>query len=120
MCDNIGIVINGGLQCVGTSQRLKSRFGSGYMLELQTEENPEAIARVKAFVQSLVAAPRLDEEFGGKMRYALPRGQFSLPHLFRQLVVQATPLQLRDFSLSQSTLEQIFIAFAKKQELASE
>jgi ABC-type multidrug transport system ATPase subunit len=111
VCDEIGIMANGDLKCVGTSQRLKSKFGQGYMLEIHTQEDPVCIERVHRFVMDLVANTTVDESFGGKFRFALPRGAFSLPFLFRQIESNRDALQLRDFSLSQASLEQIFISF---------
>ena len=115
VCDHIGIMVNGALQCMGTSQHLKSRFGVGYSLELQTEEDSEAIDRVKRFVLEMVSQPVLEESFAGKSRWSLPRGRFNLPTLFRELVNSRERLRLRDFSLSQATLEGVFISFAKRQ-----
>lgn len=35
--DRIGIMVRGRLQCVGTSLRLKSRFGSGYRISVRVQ-----------------------------------------------------------------------------------
>ena len=37
LCTRIGIMVGGRLRCLGTTQRLKSRFGQGYELEAKTE-----------------------------------------------------------------------------------
>ncbi|KAJ3078617.1 hypothetical protein HK102_004366, partial [Quaeritorhiza haematococci] len=36
LSSKIGIMVNGRLQCIGTSQHLKSKFGNGYKLEIET------------------------------------------------------------------------------------
>lgn len=33
-CDRVGIMVNGALACLGPTSRLKSKYGSGYQLEL--------------------------------------------------------------------------------------
>jgi ABC-type multidrug transport system ATPase subunit len=34
LCSRIGIMVNGGLVCLGSSQHLKSRFGRGFVLQV--------------------------------------------------------------------------------------
>eukprot|EP01084_Bolivina_argentea_P074817 135693_1 len=34
LCNRIGIMVNGQLQCIGNNQHLKTRFGKGYQLDL--------------------------------------------------------------------------------------
>ena len=35
LCNRVGIIVNGTLQCVGSTQHLKDKYGSGYVLELK-------------------------------------------------------------------------------------
>ena len=35
LCDRICIIVNGTMQCIGSSQHLKDKYGSGYMLEIR-------------------------------------------------------------------------------------
>lgn len=37
LCTRIGIMVNGQLRCLGTSQHLKNRFGQGFELEIMTD-----------------------------------------------------------------------------------
>jgi len=37
LCPRIGIMANGRLRCLGSAQRLKSRFGQGYQVELKVQ-----------------------------------------------------------------------------------
>jgi ABC-type multidrug transport system ATPase subunit len=116
LCTRIGIMVNGELRCVGSAQRLKSRFGRGYQLELQTDDAPEASQRLRAFVaQRLSAEARVLEDFGGKLRFSVPHVDYPLSRIFRIIEDARQELHVRDYSLSQATLEQIFIAFARDQ-----
>ncbi len=38
-------MVNGELQCCGTSQHLKHKFGQGYQVEMQTKEHAEAVEK---------------------------------------------------------------------------
>ena len=32
LCGRVAIMVNGGFQCIGTSQHLKSKYGEGYIV----------------------------------------------------------------------------------------
>lgn len=58
LCKTIGIMANGRLRCLGSAQRLKSKFGKGYQVELKVAlvckddedyiKNAASLARSKA------------------------------------------------------------------------
>ena len=54
LCTRIGIMVNGKLQCLGSSQHLKNRFGDGYELDLKTLAPTEA--DLDALFQKLLRA----------------------------------------------------------------
>ena len=87
-------------QCIGTAQHLKSKFGEGYTLEMHTAfsssssasdsaaENARGIAAVVEFATAhLAPGARLQESFGGRLVFALPRAGLSLPRAFREIEV---------------------------------
>merc|ERR1719295_2172033 len=41
LCHRLGIMVKGQLRCLGTPQHLKSKFGRGYQLDLQLEDDEE-------------------------------------------------------------------------------
>lgn len=51
--DRIGIMVRGSLQCVGTSLRLKSRFGSGYRVSVRVHSDSKPIDACKTGIKSL-------------------------------------------------------------------
>jgi ABC-type multidrug transport system ATPase subunit len=38
LCDRVGIMVEGRLRCLGTANHIKAKFGSGYVVELSTDE----------------------------------------------------------------------------------
>lgn len=58
LCTRIGIMVNGQLRCLGTSQHLKNRFGQGFELEIMTEL-PSAGAVAAHLAQLRAKAPHL-------------------------------------------------------------
>ena len=56
------------------------------------------------------------ESFNGHIKFKLPKSeQCSLARLFRETEAARIQLKLADYSISQTTLEQVFLAFAKDQ-----
>jgi ABC-type multidrug transport system ATPase subunit len=42
LCTRIGVIVNGGLKCLGSTQHLKERFGSGYEVQIKTAPATDA------------------------------------------------------------------------------
>jgi ABC-type multidrug transport system ATPase subunit len=53
--DRMGIIVRGTLRCLGTSLRLKSRFGSGYRVSIHISEvdDQKCTQEVKRKIQDL-------------------------------------------------------------------
>merc|ERR1712070_618511 len=79
LCSRIGIMVNGELQCLGSLQSLKSRFGTGYSLILQVP--PASVEAAKLFVADSFTGSRLEEEHRGYMHFMLPSA--TMPPLSR-------------------------------------
>jgi len=113
MCARIGIMVGGELRCLGSTQHLKSRHGQGYQIELQSEGH--LIDSVDSFVRSEFAGAVLEEFHGGRLRYQIPKMETSLSHIFGRVEENRQRLGIKDYSIAQSTLEQVFIAIARAQ-----
>ncbi|TPX56028.1 hypothetical protein SpCBS45565_g08461 [Spizellomyces sp. 'palustris'] len=101
----LAIQISGRLVCIGTPQHLKTRFSSGYHLEI-TSTSPPPLSHIFPNAQ-------LIESFGTMYRYTVPKTDVqafgSLGEVFGVL------LGVGEFVFCQSMLEQVFIGFAKGQ-----
>ena len=115
LCSRLGIVVNGQLQCIGSALTLRQHYASDYLLELTC---PASRAEaVHDFVTALLPGCELQEEYGRRRRYRVT--QHAAPPLsciFQELEANCTELGIVEYSFSQSTLEQAFIALAKSQE----
>lgn len=70
LCHRVGVISAGRLRCLGGLQRLKSRFGGGYVLELKCA--PGRVDDVRAFVaRTFGASAHLDEYHGTKLKYVM-------------------------------------------------
>jgi ABC-type multidrug transport system ATPase subunit len=118
LCHRLGVMVSGRFRCLGSTQRLKSRFGDGYALEIKCL--PADADAIKAFVQRTSRGAVLEEEHGGQLKYKLPRAGLTLSSLFAAVEAQRAALGIRDYSVSQPTLEQVFLSMARQQEEETE
>lgn len=114
LCTRIAIMVNGRLECIGTSQYLKNAFGDGAVLELNVA--PARVEEARRAVQEMFGSgATLMEAWGGHLSYKITRGAASLGSIFGGIEARKEELGIEEYSFSQTTLEQIFIAFARKQ-----
>ena len=52
LCTRIGVMVNGRLRCLGSSQHLKQRFGNGYEVNIKTKLPDNAV--LSQYVQKLI------------------------------------------------------------------
>eukprot|EP00339_Tiarina_fusa_P012759 CAMPEP_0117055772 /NCGR_PEP_ID=MMETSP0472-20121206/38691_1 /TAXON_ID=693140 ORGANISM="Tiarina fusus, Strain LIS" /NCGR_SAMPLE_ID=MMETSP0472 /ASSEMBLY_ACC=CAM_ASM_000603 /LENGTH=1686 /DNA_ID=CAMNT_0004771953 /DNA_START=109 /DNA_END=5169 /DNA_ORIENTATION=- len=111
LCDRIAIISNGKLKVVGTQQHLKDNFGSGYLLQLNLL-NRSSEDRAMAFVRKhLHPQATIGGRQGKTLRVNLPQ-DLKLDRVFSALYSEerATEGCINQFLLSQSSLEDVFIA----------
>ncbi|XP_058514064.1 phospholipid-transporting ATPase ABCA7 isoform X2 [Ochotona princeps] len=114
LCTRLAILVNGRFRCLGSAQHLKSRFGAGHMLTLRVPA--EQHARAVSFVEAAFPGAELREAHGGRLRFQLPPGaRCSLAHVFGELAAHGAEHGVEDFSVSQTTLEEVFLHFSKDQ-----
>ncbi|XP_074193488.1 phospholipid-transporting ATPase ABCA7 isoform X2 [Rhinolophus sinicus] len=114
LCTRLAIMVNGRFRCLGSPQHLKGRFGAGHMLTVRvpaTNSEPAA-----AFVAAVFPGAQLREAHGGRLRFQLPTGgHCALAHVFGELATQGAEHGVEDFSVSQTTLEEVFLYFSEDQ-----
>jgi ABC-type multidrug transport system ATPase subunit len=113
LCGRIGIMVSGALQCLGSVQHLKSRYGQGYLMEINAKEI--SVPKVKAFVEKSYPGSSLDEAHAGRLKYRLPQQGLSLSSVFSSMEAQKNQLDIVDYSISQCSLESIFISRVREQ-----
>jgi ABC-type multidrug transport system ATPase subunit len=117
LCNRIGIMVKGQLQVLGSVQHLKTRFGDGYELEVHSDNLH--MADIQLYIQEQFPGAELQELHFGHVKYKLPfngQSQLRLATVFEKLESQKHILGIRDYAVSQTSLEQIFIKVARKKE----
>ncbi|KAK3244858.1 hypothetical protein CYMTET_45550 [Cymbomonas tetramitiformis] len=113
LCTRVGIMANGRLSCIGSPQHLRQRFGTGYRLEVRMSKREEQAA-LSELVRSTFAGAQSQEDHMGRMVFSLPLTDLSLSKAFRVLEDARSRHAFEDYSLSQPTLEQVFVSLTNK------
>ncbi|MPC24949.1 ATP-binding cassette sub-family A member 5 [Portunus trituberculatus] len=138
LCSSIGILVRGSMRCIGPIQYLKNKYGRGYTLEVKVKPNraPMSISNasspshiisaelgnsiireVQQKVMETFPNAVLDEQFDERLIYKVPQTDvMSLALIFEMLEKTKSDGLVDEYALSQTTLEQIFLQFARQQE----
>eukprot|EP00808_Paulinella_micropora_P015761 g60953.t1 len=113
LCTRLGIMVGGRLRCLGSPQHLKSRYGAGYQIDINVLEGRQE--SVDIWLRQSVSSDCVKiEEHGTSLKYRLPP-TLTLGYLFRLVEEKKTQLGIVEYSLAETSLEQIFIHFARQQ-----
>jgi len=122
LCTRMAVMVNGRFQCLGSNQHLKAKFGEGYSLIIKLrvsgdEQSMEAKTRtLMQFVSSTFATSQLKDQHEGLVQYHIGRAPgLTWARLFGTVERVRSKYDIEDYSVSQPTLEQIFISFARMQ-----
>ncbi|CAL5444802.1 unnamed protein product [Camellia sinensis] len=131
LSDRIGIMAKGRLRCIGTSIRLKSKFGTGFIANISfswgtigTPDRGEDVAMmhhetVKQFFKyHLDVVPK--EENKAFLTYVIPHDKEELmTNFFAELQDRQGEFGIADIQLGLTTLEEVFLNIANQAELES-
>ncbi|KAK7317242.1 hypothetical protein RJT34_01301 [Clitoria ternatea] len=130
LSDRIGIMAKGRLRCIGTSIRLKSRFGTGFIANISfhgnnfdrsppngdavSDEHREAVK--KYYKNHLDVVPK--EENNNFLTFVIPHDREALlTNFFSELQDREEEFGISDIQLGLTTLEEVFLNIAKQAEL---
>eukprot|EP00117_Sycon_ciliatum_P049261 scpid17073/ scgid34952/ Retinal-specific ATP-binding cassette transporter; ATP-binding cassette sub-family A member 4; RIM ABC transporter; Stargardt disease protein len=123
LCHRLAIMVNGELRCLGSPQHLKSRFGDGYTLTIRLKTDcadgdaADSRDQIKEFCRHRLRNIELLNEQCNLLVHQVPADSVqSLSEVFAMLESMRCDYPLiQDYSLSQTSLDEVFIRFAKHQ-----
>ncbi|XP_026317826.1 ATP-binding cassette sub-family A member 3-like [Hyposmocoma kahamanoa] len=121
LCSRLTVMVDGGFQCLGTPQHLKTKFSQGFILTIKLkadDESDEALREehtnaMKNYISKNFKDSKLMEEYQGLITYYLPETGIPWSHMFGIMEYAKRELYVEDYSISQTTLQQIFLQFTK-------
>ncbi|GAB0200787.1 phospholipid-transporting ATPase ABCA7 [Grus japonensis] len=105
LCTRMAIMVNGRFRCLGSVQHLKNRFGDGYTVVVRV--GGPGPAPVESLMQHCFPGIVLKERHRGLLQYQLPSRAGSLASVFSVLAAHRGPCHIEDYSVSQTTLDQV-------------
>mmetsp|Transcript_1922 Transcript_1922/g.3362 ORF Transcript_1922/g.3362 Transcript_1922/m.3362 type:complete len:186 (-) Transcript_1922:183-740(-) len=119
LCTRIGIMAKGQLRCVGTAAHLKARYGKGYTLtvnQLPAPSAADAEHRERVLDEFIVHEIGHDQahllsSINRTRKYLVDKGATSsIAEIFKNMESQKNRLFIREWGLSMTTLEEVFIS----------
>ncbi|XP_051984470.1 retinal-specific phospholipid-transporting ATPase ABCA4-like [Xyrauchen texanus] len=122
LCTRLAIMVNGTFKCLGTIQHLKYKFGGGYVVTMKIKA-PKAglspdLVPAESFMESSFQGCIQREKHYNTLQYEIASA--SLARVFQLVNANKERLNVEDYTVSQTTLDQVFVNFAKQQSAEDE
>ncbi|XP_022089306.1 ATP-binding cassette sub-family A member 3-like [Acanthaster planci] len=117
LCTRLAIMVNGQIKCLGSTQHLKSRFGEGFtvLAKVSSRDGIPDMMPLKQFIETQFPGSRLKDEHQSMVHYHITNTQLTWAQVFGTMERAKPRYDIEDYSVSQTTLEQVFINFARMQ-----
>ncbi|KAL6725956.1 hypothetical protein Aduo_007973 [Ancylostoma duodenale] len=113
LCTELAIMVYGRFKCYGSCQHIKSRYGAGYTLLIRLHRIEDADTAKSEIARAFPGAV-LKEHHLLQLNYELPkRDGVTWSVLFDKVESLSKKFEFEDYSLSQTTLEQVFLEFSR-------
>uniref|UniRef100_A0A493TEE3 ATP binding cassette subfamily A member 13 n=1 Tax=Anas platyrhynchos platyrhynchos TaxID=8840 RepID=A0A493TEE3_ANAPP len=116
LCTRLAIMVNGSFKCLGSPQHIKNRFGDGYSVKIWLNKEISSQRMILECLQLHFPGAQFKGQHLNLLEYHIPRSEGCLAELFRVLENHKDFLQIKHYSMNQTTLEQVFINFATQQQ----
>ncbi|XP_013169469.1 PREDICTED: ATP-binding cassette sub-family A member 1 [Papilio xuthus] len=118
LCSRLTVMVNGRLYCLGPLQHLKTKFSQGYTLIVKSKSGPDRdsnVSRINQYIADNFNEAKLIETYLGISTYYLKDEDLPWWKIFHIMENARQDLPIEDYSVSQTTLEQVFLGFTRMQ-----
>ncbi|XP_062900011.1 ATP-binding cassette sub-family A member 13-like isoform X2 [Mobula hypostoma] len=116
LCTRLAIMVNGKFRCIGSPKHIKNRFGGVYSVKVALCQKSANTMELTELLMSRFPGTTLKEEHQYVLEYHVPQTEGDLTKMFRFLEDNKEQLRINHYSISQATLDQVFINFAHQLE----
>ncbi|XP_076264015.1 ATP binding cassette subfamily A member 3 isoform X2 [Rhynchophorus ferrugineus] len=125
LCTRLAIMVNGNFKCLGSTQHLKNKFAEGYTLTIKIKktersgsETPHNTNDIEGYIKEYFPKAILREKHDELLTYYVMDKSIPWSRMFGILEEgkKREQLNIEDYSLGQSSLEQVFLTFTKHQQ----
>ncbi|XP_070383250.1 phospholipid-transporting ATPase ABCA3-like isoform X2 [Dermacentor albipictus] len=120
LCQRISIMVNGSFRCLGSTQHLKSKFGEGFTVIVKMGQEQATSSNAMTDICNAMQAKFpgncvLRDSHQALLHFHVTDTSLKWSQLFETLESLKQELSFEDYIVSDTTLEQIFLAFARSQ-----
>lgn len=118
LCTRIAIMVNGQFKCLGSTQHLKNTFSEGYTLTIKVRKmkvTEQSSSNIEQFVLTNFPSAVLREKYEELLTFYIADKRQPWSKMFGIMERAKKEMNIEDYSLGQTTLEQIFLSFTKQQ-----
>ncbi|XP_077548808.1 phospholipid-transporting ATPase ABCA3-like [Haemaphysalis longicornis] len=119
LCDRIAILLSGQLECIGSLDELRSKFGRGYTITIklrqETFDDSEFQEDLTNDMKNEFRSCQLDYSFQGVLEYRIATTYTTWGEMFSKMAIIQKKYRFKEFYVCDTTLEQIFVSYARKQ-----
>lgn len=116
LCTKLTIMVDGSFSCLGSIQHLKNKFAKGFVLTIKMskgDENNSTNVVVNRVKQAFPTA-ELKEQFLELLTFHINSPDLKWSSVFEELASIKREIGISDYTLSQSSLESVFLFFSKQ------
>ncbi len=119
LCSRIGIMVNGRFCCMGSPQHLRSKYGQGYTVTISLQKTLETdsayVDSVQTTVRQRLPSAVLKDHHQSLMLYHVTDQSQRWSAIFAAMASLNEQFDFEDYYVSDTTLENVFIMFARHQ-----
>lgn len=115
LCSNFGIMSKGQFQCLGTSQHVKNKYGSGLYFSIKKFISFNADNSVEQFIFSNIPKAVLKGKQNETLFFQTDCLKIRMADIYLLLEKCRDQMKIESFSISHTTLEQIFFLLANNE-----
>ncbi|XP_052462832.1 uncharacterized protein abca12 isoform X10 [Carassius gibelio] len=112
LCTRLAIMVKGQFRCLGSLQHIKNRFGKGFTVKMYLAGASCDVDMISNFMQQNFPSTFLKDHHSNMVEYHVPVAPGGVASIFGLLESNKAVLQIKHFSVSQTTLDEVFINFA--------
>ncbi|XP_060733092.1 uncharacterized protein abca12 isoform X2 [Tachysurus vachellii] len=112
LCTRLAIMVQGQFRCLGSLQHIKNRFGSGFTVKMYLTSAACDVDSISTFMEQHFPSTFLKDHHSSMVEYHVPLAPGGVADIFDQLESNKAALKIKNFSVSQTTLDEVFINFA--------
>lgn len=116
LCTKLSIMVDGSFSCLGSIQHLKNKFSKGFVLTIKMthRDDQKIFNEVVNRVRNEFSGAELKEQFMELLTFHIDTPNLKWSKVFEKLAMMKKEIGISDYTMTQSSLESVFLFFSKQ------